>query len=77
MITASRFDHPSGSRAKLDATPVVQVVDEDISVRESLELLIRSAGCARRPSLAQWSSSMLRRTLGPACPILMRFCCPT
>ena len=27
-----------------DATPVVFIVDDDISVRESLELLIRSAG---------------------------------
>jgi FixJ family two-component response regulator len=30
--------------AKFDATPVVFVVDDDVAVRESLEVLIRSAG---------------------------------
>lgn len=33
-----------GSSAMSDPTPVVFVVDDDISVRESLELLIRTAG---------------------------------
>ncbi len=38
------FDRESGSSPMLQATSVVFVVDDDISVRESLELLIRSAG---------------------------------
>jgi hypothetical protein len=33
----------SGLAAKADDTPIVYVVDDDISVRESLELLIRFA----------------------------------
>ena len=33
-----------GTRPQADATPVVYVVDDDVSVRESLELLIRFAG---------------------------------
>src|SRR6267154_4361944 len=40
------FPSGAGSRgsATAEPTPVVFVVDDDISVRESLELLIRSAG---------------------------------
>ena len=33
-----------GTRPQADATPLVYVVDDDVSVRESLELLIRFAG---------------------------------
>jgi FixJ family two-component response regulator len=40
---ASVIDHDAGSSMS-HATPIVFVVDDDISVRESLELLIRSAG---------------------------------
>jgi FixJ family two-component response regulator len=40
---ASVVDHDAGSSMS-HATPIVFVVDDDISVRESLELLIRSAG---------------------------------
>jgi FixJ family two-component response regulator len=36
--------HESGSLSMSQATSIVFVVDDDISVRESLELLIRSAG---------------------------------
>ena len=41
---ASVVDHDVGSSPMSHATPIVFVVDDDISVRESLELLIRSAG---------------------------------
>jgi FixJ family two-component response regulator len=43
MMEDLAFDRESGS-PMLQATSVVFVVDDDISVRESLELLIRSAG---------------------------------
>jgi FixJ family two-component response regulator len=43
MDLVSVVDHDAGSSMS-HATPIVFVVDDDISVRESLELLIRSAG---------------------------------
>jgi FixJ family two-component response regulator len=36
--------HEMGSSSRADITPIVFVVDDDISVRESLDLLIRCAG---------------------------------
>jgi FixJ family two-component response regulator len=52
------------------ATPIVFVVDDDISVRESLELLIRSAGW--QPKIFESAQSFLShpRVLVPSCPIL-------
>ena len=38
--------HVSGLPAKPEAAPIVFVVDDDISVRESLEALIRDEGGA-------------------------------
>jgi FixJ family two-component response regulator len=57
---------PSISRAK----PIVFVVDDDISVRESLELLIRSAGW--EPELFASAQEFLARAraLAPSCLIL-------
>jgi FixJ family two-component response regulator len=51
-------------------TPVVYVVDDDISVRESLELLIRNEGW--EPLLFQSARDFLVRSpvLGPSCLIL-------
>jgi hypothetical protein len=39
MIRASVVDHESRSPAMSHATPIVLIVDYDVSVRESLELL--------------------------------------
>jgi len=44
MSTASAPDPGPGSSPATHATPIVFVVDDDVSVRESLELLIRYAG---------------------------------
>ena len=51
-------------------TPVVFVVDDDISVRESLELLIRNAGW--QPALLATAQEFLARprVLGPSCLVL-------
>ncbi len=51
-------------------TPVVFVVDDDVSVRESLELLIRSAGW--EPELFASAQEFLARprTFAPSCLIL-------
>src|SRR5262245_58225982 len=48
-MIAMSSERPSNARASgvvtmAEATPIVFVVDDDISVRESLELLIASAG---------------------------------
>jgi FixJ family two-component response regulator len=52
------------------ATPIVFVVDDDISVRESLELLIRSAGW--QPEIFASAQQFLShpRVLAPSCLIL-------
>jgi FixJ family two-component response regulator len=44
MRSAHAPDHESTSRSVSQATPIVFVVDDDISVRESLESLIRCVG---------------------------------
>ena len=53
-----------------EATPVVFVVDDDISVRESLELLIRVAGW--QPQLFDSAQAFLAlpRVLAPSCLVL-------
>ena len=53
-----------------DATPIVFVVDDDISVRESLELLIRSAGW-RPETFASGQDFLVRpRATVPCCLLL-------
>ena len=44
MNSGTAPDHAKKASAASPATPVVFVVDDDISVREALELLIRFAG---------------------------------
>lgn len=60
----------AGSSAMVDATPIVYIVDDDISVRESLEGLIQEAGW--RPRVFSSAQDFLAhpRTSGPNCLIL-------
>ena len=60
----------AGSSAMLDVTPVVYIVDDDISVRESLEGLIQEAGW--RPRVFSSAQDFLAhpRTSGPNCLVL-------
>jgi FixJ family two-component response regulator len=44
MSASDAFGHEQRSETMSEATPIVYVVDDDISVRESLELMIRCAG---------------------------------
>jgi FixJ family two-component response regulator len=61
---------PAGVVAMPDVTSVVFVVDDDVSVRESLELLIRTAGwCPETFASAQEFLSHPRPT-GPSCLVL-------
>ena len=68
-------DRESESLAISRATPIVFVVDDDVSVRESLELLIRCAGWQPEifASAQEFLSHLLQpypRVLAPSCLIL-------
>jgi FixJ family two-component response regulator len=51
-------------------TPVVFVVDDDVSVRESLELLIHSAGWKAETFASAQASLSHPRVHAPSCPVL-------
>jgi FixJ family two-component response regulator len=52
------------------ATPIVFVVDDDVSVRESLELLIRSAGWQPETFASAQEFLSRPRVLAPSCLVL-------
>jgi FixJ family two-component response regulator len=66
----SVLDHPAQSALMSPPSAVVFVVDDDVSVRESLELLIRSAGW--EPQLFPSATEFLAhpRVLAPSCLVL-------
>ena len=70
MNLARALGHEVGSSPMSDATPIVFVVDDDISVRESLELLIRSEGW--QPEIFASAQEFLDRprSLVPSCLVL-------
>ena len=70
MSRVSGLDHTASSAPMSVATPVVFVVDDDVSVRESLELLIRSAGW--EPQLFPSAMAFIARprALAPSCLVL-------
>jgi len=70
MTLLSASDHESRSAPVSYATPIVFVVDDDISVRESLELLIRNAGW--QPETFESAQEFLSRprVLAPSCLVL-------
>jgi FixJ family two-component response regulator len=69
MSSASTVEGVSRSFTSA-ATPIVFVVDDDVSVRESLELLIRSAGW--QPEIFETAEEFLSRprVLSPSCLVL-------
>jgi FixJ family two-component response regulator len=69
-MSASSAPGQSKSSPKSHATPIVFVVDDDISVRESLELLIRSEGW--QPETFESAQEFLAhpRALVPSCLVL-------
>jgi FixJ family two-component response regulator len=69
-MSASSAPGQSKSSPKSHATPIVFVVDDDISVRESLELLIRSEGW--QPETFESAHEFLAhpRALVPSCLVL-------
>ena len=62
--------HESGSSNMLHALPIVFVVDDDVSVRESLELLIRCEGWQPETFASAREFLARPRVLAPNCMIL-------
>ena len=70
MIAASALCHVPRLPPMAPATPIVFVVDDDVSVRESLELLIRCEGW--RPEIFASAQEFLARPRAtvPSCLVL-------
>ena len=62
--------HESGSSNMPHAAPIVFVVDDDVSVRESLELLIRCEGWQPETFASAQEFLARPRVLAPSCMIL-------
>src|SRR5262245_48536820 len=71
MTTTATVDRALSSTSRLSSsTPIVFVVDDDVSVRESLELLIESAGW-RAETFASAQEFFARpRPMVPSCLVL-------
>jgi FixJ family two-component response regulator len=69
-LARAAVDHDVKSSPMLHGSPIVFVVDDDISVRESLELLIRTAGW--QPELFESAQDFLSRprVFVPNCLVL-------
>ncbi len=65
-----RPDIPSMRRAALDTRPIVYVVDDDISVRESLEALIELEGWAALTFSSAGAFLACAPATGPSCLVL-------
>src|SRR6266446_6321089 len=70
MHSASASDQESRSSSMSHATPIVFVVDDDVSVRESLELLIRSEGWQPETFASAQEFLARPRVLVPSCLVL-------
>src|SRR5438552_12182741 len=70
MNSASVVDHDSSSSPMAHAAPIVFVVDDDVSVRESLELLIRCAGWQAETFASAQEFLSRPRVLAPSCLVL-------
>jgi FixJ family two-component response regulator len=70
MTLARAFGHQLESSPMTPATPIVFVVDDDISVRESLELLIRSEGWEPETFASAQEFLARPRALVPSCLVL-------
>jgi FixJ family two-component response regulator len=70
MRPASALDHVSRSSPVSHAAAIVFVVDDDVSVRESLEALIRSAGWQPETFASAEEFLSRPRVLAPSCLVL-------
>jgi FixJ family two-component response regulator len=70
MNSASALDHVARSSPVSHATPIVFVVDDDVSVRESLEELIRCAGWQPEAFASAKEFLARPRIIAPSCLVL-------
>ena len=70
MTSAHALDHELGAPPMPPATAIVFVVDDDISVRESLELLIRCEGWQPETFASAQEFLYHPRALVPSCLVL-------
>ncbi len=70
MVSRHVFGHNSASLAVADVTPIVFVVDDDVSVRESLELLIDCEGWQPRTFASAQEFLDHPRVRVPSCMVL-------
>src|SRR5437660_12529533 len=70
MSSASATFHEARSSPMSHATSIVFVVDDDVSVRESLELLIRCAGWQPETFASAQEFLSRPRVLAPSCLVL-------
>jgi PleD family two-component response regulator len=70
MNVARALGHELGSSPMPHSTPIVFVVDDDISVRESLELLIRNEGWQPETFASAQAFLDRPRDLVPSCLVL-------
>ena len=68
MFLANTFE--GGSRLKPGPTPVVFIVDDDLSVRESLQSLVRSAGWQAETFASAKDFLARPRVVAPSCLVL-------
>ncbi len=67
---SARHADEVGGRQMSEVTSIVFVVDDDVSVRESLELLIRAAGWQPETFASAQAFLSRRRPTGPCCLVL-------
>src|SRR5712671_4308595 len=70
MMGAHAFGHKLGLSPMSHAVPIVFVVDDDVSVRESLELLIRCEGWEPQTFASAQEFLARPRALVPSCLVL-------
>jgi FixJ family two-component response regulator len=70
MTSVNALSRESRSSFNRLATPIVFVVDDDVSVRQSLALLIESAGWHAETFASAQSFLSCPRVLGPSCLVL-------
>ena len=70
MRLSNALDHRSRSAPMTHTTPIVFVVDDDISVRESLEALVRCAGWQPETFASAQEFLSRPRVLVPSCLVL-------
>jgi FixJ family two-component response regulator len=70
MNSAHRLGHEVGSLPMSTGTPIVFIVDDDVSVRESLELLIQNEGWQAKTFASAQEFLDRPRALVPSCLVL-------